>query len=69
MPMRLVEQRRHSRATGSPIQATKPWTLPGGAGTKTVYVQFRDKAGNISDADPVKAGAQSYRDTIEYTGP
>ena len=52
-----------------PFQATKPWTLPGGAGTKTVYVQFRDKAGNISDADPIKAGAQSYRDTIEYTGP
>ena len=51
-----------------PYQTTKNWTLTSGAGTKTVWVQFRDKAGNISDADPVKAGAQSYQATIQHTG-
>jgi len=51
-----------------PFQTTKAWMLSSGAGTKTVWVQFRDKAGNLSDADPVKAGAQSYKDTIRYTG-
>jgi len=52
-----------------PFKITKTWTLTSGAGTKTVWVQFRDKAGNLSDADPLKAGAQSYMDTIQYTGP
>jgi probable HAF family extracellular repeat protein len=52
-----------------PYQTAKAWTLTSGAGSKTVWVQFKDKAGNISDADPVKAGAQSNKDTIEYTGP
>lgn len=51
-----------------PFLGTKAWTLTSGAGTKTVWVQFRDRAGNISDADPVKAGAQSYKDAIRYTG-
>jgi hypothetical protein len=27
-----------------------PWTLTAGAGTKTVYVQYKDRAGNISAA-------------------
>ena len=52
-----------------PYQDTKIWTLIGGAGTKTVYVQFRDRAGNISDADPVKAGAQCYSETIIFSEP
>ena len=52
-----------------PYQTTKSWTLTRGGGTKTVYAQFRDKAGNISDADSGKAGAQSYSDTIVFTGP
>jgi hypothetical protein len=29
---------------------SKSWTLSAGAGTKTVYVQYRDRAGNISAA-------------------
>jgi hypothetical protein len=29
---------------------SKSWTLTTGAGTKTVYVQYRDRAGNISAA-------------------
>jgi len=49
-----------------PYQTTKSWTLPSGSGMKIIYVQFKDKAGNISDADPVKAGAQSYKDEIIY---
>ena len=30
----------------------KAWSLTGGAGTRSVSVQFRDKAGNVSDAEP-----------------
>ena len=30
--------------------ASKTWTLPPGDGDKTVYAQFRDAAGNVSDA-------------------
>jgi len=52
-----------------PSQPTRSWKPSGGAGTKTVWVQFRDTAGNISDASPAKASAQPYSDTIEYTGP
>ena len=33
-----------------PYAAQKSWTLPAGKGTKTVYVQFRDGAGNASPA-------------------
>lgn len=51
-----------------PYAALKAWDLTGGAGSKVVYVMFRDKAGNVSDADPLKAGPQGYWDTIRYTG-
>lgn len=38
--------------------ASKPWTLSGKkTGTKTVYVKFEDRAGNVSTV---------YRDTIKY---
>jgi hypothetical protein len=30
--------------------SSKTWTLTAGAGTKTVYVQYKDRAGNISAA-------------------
>lgn len=33
-----------------PFATTKPWTLTPGVGAKTVSVQFRDKAGNLSAA-------------------
>jgi hypothetical protein len=36
--------------------ATKTWTLTTGNGTKTVYAQFKDAAGNVS---------VQYNDTIE----
>ena len=49
-----------------PYQTTKAWIIARRSGTKAVYVQFRDRAGNVSDADPVKAGAQSYKDEIVY---
>jgi hypothetical protein len=47
-----------------PCQATKSWALIVGAGTKKVYVQFRDLAGNVSDANAAAAGAQGYQDAI-----
>jgi subtilisin-like proprotein convertase family protein len=33
-----------------PYATTAPWSLSGGDGTKTVYVQFRDGSGNVSTA-------------------
>jgi hypothetical protein len=32
-----------------PYSTTKPWTLPAGEGPKTVFVEFRDEAGNTSN--------------------
>ena len=46
--------------TPTAYAASLPWTLAAGGGTKTVYVKFRDAAGNTS-ADPVS-------DTIDMTG-
>ncbi len=31
-----------------PYRSLRPYNLPGGAGTKTVYVQYKDGAGNVS---------------------
>jgi hypothetical protein len=31
-----------------PYATSKPWILTAGNGTKTVYVQFQDSAGNLS---------------------
>jgi hypothetical protein len=31
-----------------PYVTIKPWTLPSGDGAKTVYVEYRDQAGNVS---------------------
>ena len=39
-----------SYSTAETFAPTKAWTLSTGAGTKTVYVQFRDAAGNWSAA-------------------
>jgi glucose/arabinose dehydrogenase/chitodextrinase len=39
-----------SYSTAETFAPTKAWTLSNGAGTKTVYVQFRDAAGNWSTA-------------------
>ena len=52
-----------------PYQTTKGWDTNQRAGTKKIYVQFMDGAGNISDANTVSAGLQGYSDTIQYTGP
>lgn len=44
-----------------PYSTTKAWTLAKGkAGTRAVYVRFKDKAGNVSAL---------YRDTIRYAPP
>ena len=40
----------NSYSTAEAFAPTKAWTLSNGAGTKTVYVQFRDAAGNWSTA-------------------
>jgi hypothetical protein len=45
-----------------PFAATRTWTLAGGDATKTVYVRYLDRAGNVS---------KTFRDTIalDTTGP
>ncbi len=39
-----------NQMTASSWTATRPWTMPSVDGTKTVYLQFRDLAGNISES-------------------
>jgi glucose/arabinose dehydrogenase/PKD repeat protein len=61
-PLSGVAQMRFSAngstySTPEPFATTKAWTLSSGAGTKTVYAQFRDGAGNWSAA---------FTDTIVY---
>ena len=48
-----------------PYQTTRSWELTGGPGTRKVYVQFMDAAGNISDANPTSSGSQGYWDAID----
>jgi dipeptidyl aminopeptidase/acylaminoacyl peptidase len=63
-PSSSVNARRISNTSGGladaawrPYAATEEWTLSSGRGTKTVYAQYRDAAGNVSPA---------ARDTITY---
>lgn len=43
---------------------SKAWILTSDDGQKTVYVLYKDNAGNISDADPTTPENQPYSDTI-----
>ena len=47
----------------TPVAATAPWTLYDADGTRTVYAQFRDNAGNVSD------GMAFDTITLDRTGP
>jgi hypothetical protein len=47
-----------SSAAWEPYGASKSWMLTAGTGTKTVYVQYKDAAGNISAV---------VTDTIRYS--
>lgn len=46
--MRFRNEGTTTWSTWQTYATTKSWTLTAGAGTKTVYVQYRDKAGNVS---------------------
>lgn len=67
--MRFRNNAADPYSTWESYQTTKAWTLTSGAGLKKVFVQFKDAAGNVSDANAVAAGSQGYSDTINYTGP
>jgi len=56
--MRISEDPFFTAATWEPYSATKPWTLSAGFGTKTIYVQFRDSTGQLSNV---------FNDKIEYS--
>ena len=62
--MRFRSSTTEPYSAWEPFRSSRGWTLPGGVGTRKVYVQFMDKAGNISDANPAAAGAQGYMDGI-----
>ncbi len=57
--MRISEDPLFSGAVWEPYSTTKTWTLSPGFGTKTVYVQFRDSNGQLSNV---------FNDKIEYSG-
>jgi hypothetical protein len=46
-----------SSTSWEPFATSKTWQLSGGAGTKTIFVQYRDDAGNVSEV---------ATDTIRY---
>ena len=67
-----------SEWTSYPGSNQKAWTLSEGDGDKTVYIQVKDEAGNIADADdsitlettvPDKAAVTSGTTTPETTAP
>ncbi len=56
--MRISEDPFFAGAVWEPFAATKTWTLSPGFGTKTVYVQFRDSNGLLSNV---------FNDQIDYS--
>ncbi len=56
--MRFKNESAGTWSSWQTYSTSKSWTLSAGAGTKTVYVQYKDRAGNISAA---------ARDTISYS--
>lgn len=48
--MRFRNGETSTWSSWSAYSTSKSWTLTAGAGTKTVYVQYRDRAGNLSAA-------------------
>lgn len=56
--MRISEDPLFTGASWEPYATTKAWQLSAGYGTKTVYVQFRDSNGQLSNV---------FNDMIEYS--
>jgi hypothetical protein len=50
-----------------PVVATRAWTLLPGDGDKTVWIEYRDRAGNISQADALSDSI--FLDTSAVPGP
>lgn len=48
--MQISATAAYTDTTWEPYSALKPWVPQGGDGLKTVYVRFRDSAGNISSS-------------------
>ena len=48
--MRLRNENTTTWTSWQAFATSKSWTLSSGAGTKTVFVQFIDRAGNISSS-------------------
>ena len=55
--MMISEDPLFAGASFEPVATSKAFTLSAGFGTKTVYIQFRDASGNLSNV---------FNDTIEY---
>ncbi|MCE5249267.1 cohesin domain-containing protein [bacterium] len=65
--MRISDHPDFSGASWESYDTSKTWTLPDGAGMKTVYVQFIDGDGNMSD--PVSAAIEYYENAILNISP
>lgn len=60
-----------SDASWRPFASSVSWQLPAGAGTKTVYVRFRDGAGNVSEvvSDAINlVASNSSQAPVTYIG-
>lgn len=55
--MRISEDSTFTGVAFEPYAPTKPWTLSAGFGTKTVYAQYRDNTGQLSNV---------FNDQIDY---
>ena len=55
--MRLKNNGATTWSRWQAYSTTKSWTLTKGAGKKTVYIQYKDQAGNVS---------ATARDSITY---
>jgi outer membrane protein assembly factor BamB len=56
--MRISEDPLFTGASFGPVATSKPFTLSAGFGTKTVYIQFKDSSGKLSNV---------FNDQIEYS--
>lgn len=62
--MQVSNYSNFSGASWESVQATKSFTLTSGDGTKTVYIRFKDNAGNVS----VSYSDTIILDTVDPTG-
>ena len=64
--MRFRNESTTTWSTWEPYSTSRAWSLSGGDGTKTVLVEYRDNAGNVSQGT---ISDQIMLDTTDFTAP